>query len=95
MGVFVLCPAGSVRRFDLAGMNLDDFCNEVLKLTSDNRDCIVHMCRLASQSKYQQGSRIKTELVDSNHLMKRPGSDGCASGRNGAEQHQGGTMSDE
>ena len=76
-------------------MNLDDFCNEILKLTSDNRDAIVNMCRFASRSKYHHDSRIKTELLYLDHLMKRRGSDGCGTRRNGAGQHQGGTMSDE
>jgi len=71
-----------IRRFGLAGMNLDGFCNEILKLSSGNPGAIVNMCRLASQSKYHYGSRIKTKLVYIDHLMNCGGSDGCRSVQN-------------
>lgn len=83
----------SIRRFGLAGMNLDGFCKEILKLSSGNPGAIVNMCGLASQSKYHYGSRIKTKLVYIDHLMNHGGSEGCGSERNGAERHQGGTPS--
>ena len=76
----------SIRRFGLAGMNLDGFCNEILKLSSGNPGAIVNMCRLAAQSKYHCGSRIKTKLVYIDHLMNHGGSARGGSERNGTEQ---------
>jgi energy-coupling factor transporter ATP-binding protein EcfA2 len=63
----------SIRRFGLAGMNLDGFCNQILKLSSGNPGAIVNMCSLASQSKYHYGSQIKTQLVYIDYLMNLQG----------------------
>lgn len=69
----------SVVRLGLGKMDLGNFRQEILKLAAGNPGAIVNMCRLAADSKYHYGSRIKTKLVYIDHLMSLRSRFACGS----------------
>jgi AAA ATPase-like protein len=66
--------------YGLLKMNLLDFRPEVLRWSEGVPEAIVKMCELASSSRYQFGTRIKTKLLHIDYLTR-----GCVSGSSGYE----------
>ncbi len=59
----------SIRRFGLASLDLDEFREEVLRVSGHLPGCIVKMCELAANPRYRFGERIKVRLVHVDYLM--------------------------
>jgi hypothetical protein len=64
-----------VRRFGLARLNLDDFREAVLSMSSHNPGVLVKLCELAAEPRYHHGTRIKTRLIHIDYLMSLNGRD--------------------
>jgi hypothetical protein len=56
-------------KFTLGNLELEDFREEVLRLSGLVPGAIVRMCRLAQAPKYRYGSRLKTKLIHIDCLM--------------------------
>jgi hypothetical protein len=60
----------SIRRFGLASLDLDEFREEVLRVSGHLPGCIAKMCELAASPRYRFGERIKVKLVHVDYLMR-------------------------
>jgi hypothetical protein len=58
-----------IRKFTLGNLELEDFREEVLRLSGLVPGTIVRMCDLAQAPKYRFGSRLKTKLIHIDCLM--------------------------
>lgn len=58
-----------IRRYALIRLELEDFREEVLRLSGRLPGAIVKMCALAAKPKYQYEQRIKTTLIHVDYLM--------------------------
>lgn len=63
-----------IRRFRLDLLELEDFREEILHLSGHIPGSIVKMCKLAANSEYHYGDRIKVKLVHVDYLMRSGGS---------------------
>jgi energy-coupling factor transporter ATP-binding protein EcfA2 len=52
-----------IHKFDLGKLDLEDFREEVLRLSGLLPGAILKICSLAGDPRYQSGSRIKTKLI--------------------------------
>jgi hypothetical protein len=59
-----------IRDFGLNSLDLEDFREEVLRLSGLLPGSIVKMSRLAADSRYHYGDRIKIKLVHVDYLMQ-------------------------
>jgi hypothetical protein len=59
-----------IRRFGLAGLNLEGFREEVVRLSGRNPGTLIKMCALAAKPDYQYGLRVKTKLVHIDSLVR-------------------------
>jgi energy-coupling factor transporter ATP-binding protein EcfA2 len=59
-----------IERFGLASLDLEEFKKQVPELSRCVPGAIVKMCSLASDPRYQYGSRIKTKLVHIDCLIR-------------------------
>jgi hypothetical protein len=59
-----------IRDFGLSSLDLEDFREEVLRLSGLLPGSIVKMSRLAADSRYHYGDRIKIKLVHVDYLMQ-------------------------
>jgi len=58
-----------IRRFALERFELQEFRNEVLRLSGLVPGSLIKMCALAAQPRYQYGSQIKTKLIHIDSLV--------------------------
>lgn len=58
-----------IQRFSLSNLDLEDFSEEILRLSGHVPGAIVRMCALAADPRYQYQSRVKTRLVHIDYLM--------------------------
>ncbi|HEV2297637.1 MAG TPA: hypothetical protein VGR72_03875 [Candidatus Acidoferrales bacterium] len=56
-------------RFGLASLDLEDFREDILRLSGHVPGSIVKMCELAADSRYHYGDQIKIKLVHVDYLM--------------------------
>jgi hypothetical protein len=59
-----------IRSFGLDSLDLENFREDILRLSSQLPGSIVRMCELAADSRYHHGDRIKIELVHVDYLMQ-------------------------
>jgi hypothetical protein len=59
-----------IRDFGLDSLDLEDFREDVLRMSERLPGSIVKICRLAADSKYHFGDRIKIKLVHLDYLMQ-------------------------
>ncbi len=58
-----------IQRFDLSGLDLNDFRKEIIHLSGCIPGAVVQMCALAAEPRYRYGSQIKTKLIHIDYLM--------------------------
>jgi hypothetical protein len=59
-----------IRGLGLDALDLEDFHEDILRLSGRLPGSIVKMCELAADSRYHYGDRIKTKLVHVDYLMQ-------------------------
>jgi hypothetical protein len=59
-----------IGRFGLASLDLEDFREDILRLSAHVPGSIVKMCELAADSRYHYGDQIKIKLVHVDYLMQ-------------------------
>jgi hypothetical protein len=59
-----------IRGLGLHALDLEDFREEILRLSGHLPGSIVKMCKLAADSRYHYGDRIKIKLVHVDYLMQ-------------------------
>lgn len=59
-----------IRDFGLESLELEDFREDVLRLSGHLPGSIVKMCKLAADSRYHYGDRIKMNLLQVDYLMQ-------------------------
>jgi len=59
-----------IRRLALTSIDLDDFREEVLRLSGNLPGAIVKMCELAASPRYHYGKRVKVKLVHVDYLLQ-------------------------
>lgn len=59
-----------IRNFGLDSLDLEDFREDILRLSGHLPGSIVKMCELASRARYRCGDRIKVKLVHLDYLMQ-------------------------
>ncbi len=59
-----------VRHFGLAGLELDEFREEILRRSGHQPGSIVKMCEMAAKPRYQCGEQIKVNVVHVDYLMQ-------------------------
>ncbi|HUJ32318.1 MAG TPA: hypothetical protein VLY23_13620 [Candidatus Acidoferrum sp.] len=59
-----------IQRFSLPSLDLDDFRDEILRLSGNLPGAIVKMCELAANSRYHCGDHIKMKLLRVDYLMQ-------------------------
>jgi len=59
-----------IRNFGLASLDLEDFREDVLRLSGHLPGSIVKICELAADSRYHCGDQIKIKLVHVDYLMQ-------------------------
>jgi hypothetical protein len=58
-----------IGRFGLTSLDLEDFREDILRLSGHVPGSIVKMCELAADSRYHYGDQIKIKLVHVDYLM--------------------------
>jgi hypothetical protein len=59
-----------IRRFGLASLDLEDFREDILRMSGHLPGSIVRMCELASHARYQYEDQIKVKLVYVDYLIQ-------------------------
>ena len=59
-----------IQDFGLDALDLENFRDDILRLSGHLPGSIVRMCELAADSRYHYGDRIKTKLVHVDYLMQ-------------------------
>jgi hypothetical protein len=59
-----------IHRFGLASLDLEDFRDEILRLSGHWPGSMVKMCELAAGARYHYGDQIKTKLVHVDYLLR-------------------------
>jgi hypothetical protein len=72
-----------IQQFGLAGLELEDFSEEVLSLSGRSPGALIEMCRLAADPRYHSGSGIKTKLIRIDYLMNLVGRNEHDDGKQG------------
>jgi hypothetical protein len=60
----------SISRFGLTSLDLEDFREDILRLSGCVPGSIVKMCEMAANSRYHYGDQIKSKLVHVDYLMR-------------------------
>jgi hypothetical protein len=68
-----------IQRFSLSSLDLDDFGEDLLRLSGRLPGAIVKMCKLAADPRYHYGDWVKTKLLHVDYLLQGSRSSSTAS----------------